>query len=105
MSAKLITILWRDIPAQIVAKKKREAHRVELPSRFQVAIDRTAMEAGLTGIDEYLAEWRQEGWEFEGDLEAGAASLVSDLGAALPQETLNAYAANRGKTPTCEGNL
>ena len=105
MSAKLITILWRDIPAQIVAKKKRKAHRVELPSRFQVAIDRTAMEAGSTGTDEYLAEWRQEVREFEGDLEAGAASLVSDLDAAFPQETLNAYAANRGKKPTSEGNV
>lgn len=105
MSAKLITILWRDIPAQIVAKKKRKAHRVELPSRFQVAIDRAAMEAGLTGTDEYLAEWRQEVREFEGDLEAGAVSLVSDLDAAFPQETLNAYAANRGKTPTSEGNV
>ncbi len=105
MSAKLITILWREIPAQIVAKKRRETHRVELPSRFQAAIDRAAMEAGLTGTDEYLAEWRQEVREFEGDLEAEAASLVSDLDAAFPQETLNQYAANRGRTPTSEGNV
>lgn len=102
MSAKLITILWRDIPAQIVAKQKREAHRVELPPRFQVAIDRAAMEAGLIGTDEYLAEWRQEVREFEGDLQAEAERLVSDLETAFPPEKLNEYAANNGKQPTPE---
>ena len=65
------------VPIYIVSKEKRERHRVELPSRFQVAIDRAAMEAGVTGPDEYLAEWRQEVREFEGDLEAEAASLVA----------------------------
>ncbi len=103
MSAKLITILWRDIPAQVVAKQNREAHRVELPSRFQVAIDRAAMEAGLIGTDEYLAEWRQEVREFEGDLEEAARSLASDLDATYPLEKLNEYAANQGRTPTPEG--
>lgn len=103
MSAKLITILWRDIPAQIVAKQKREAHRVELSPRFQVAIDRAAMEAGLIGTDEYLAEWRQEVREFEGDLQAEAEGLVRDLEAAFPPEKLNEYAANHGHQPI-EGN-
>lgn len=61
MSQPQLTIIsWRDIPAQVTAKIGRHAKRAELSQRFQVAIDRAAMNAGLFGTDEYLSEWRSE---------------------------------------------
>ncbi len=42
----LTTIWWRDIPAQVIAKDRRQAHKVVLHPRFQVAIDKAAMRAG-----------------------------------------------------------
>jgi len=40
--AKLITIYWRDIPSQVIAKAGRKTAKVMLGERFQVAIDRAA---------------------------------------------------------------
>ena len=41
--ANLITLYWRDIPAQVIAERgrgrKRDQAKVELPPRFSVAID------------------------------------------------------------------
>ena len=44
--AKLITVYWRDIPAQVIAKRGRETAKVQLSERFQKAIHRPAMRAG-----------------------------------------------------------
>lgn len=43
--AKLITVYWRDIPAQVIVKQGRRTAKVQLPERFQEAIDRAAMRA------------------------------------------------------------
>ena len=45
--ASLTLILWRDIPAQVVVKRGREAAKVKLSARFEQAIDRAAMRAGI----------------------------------------------------------
>lgn len=73
--AKLILILWRDIPAQVIAKQGRETAKVPLSQRFQEAVDRAAMRAGKGSSDAYLADWkRSELRECGNDLaqEAGA---------------------------------
>ncbi len=57
--ADLITVFWRDIPAQVMAKQRRQAEKLELSNRFAVAIDTAAMRAGLSGTDAYLQEWRR----------------------------------------------
>jgi len=57
--AKLITVYWRDIPAQVIVKKGRESAKVQLSQRFQVAIDRAAMRAGKGSSDKYLEDWRR----------------------------------------------
>ncbi|MGH2406899.1 MAG: virulence factor, partial [Candidatus Limnocylindrales bacterium] len=54
MSATLAVIWWRDIPAQVVAREGRRTHKVVLDTRFQEAIDRAAVRAGLTATDAYL---------------------------------------------------
>ena len=52
-------VFWRDIPAQVIVGKGRRAAKVQLPERFEQAIDRAAMKTGAAGTDEYLAEWRK----------------------------------------------
>ena len=47
--AKMTTVYWRDIPAQVIVKKGRESAKVMLSQRFQEAIDRAAMRAGKPG--------------------------------------------------------
>ncbi len=57
--ASLTIVYWRDIPAQVIAKRGREAAKVQLSERFETAIDRAAMRAGFTAADAYLGEWRR----------------------------------------------
>lgn len=45
---------WHDIPVQVRAGGRRDRVSVELPQRFQVAVDNAAMAADLTGTDAYL---------------------------------------------------
>ena len=54
MPGTLITIYWRDIPAQVLARQGRTAHKVVLHPRFQVAIDRAAMRAGKKSASDYI---------------------------------------------------
>ena len=57
--AELVIVCWRDIPAQIIVKIGRKAAKRQLADRFQEAIDRAAMRAGLRDTDGYLGEWRR----------------------------------------------
>lgn len=57
--AKLITVYWRDIPSQVIARRGRETKKVALSMRFQEAIDRAAMRAGRGSSDKYLEDWRR----------------------------------------------
>jgi hypothetical protein len=52
-------VYWRDIPAQVIVGRGRRGNKVQLPERFEQAIDRAAMKTGAAGTDEYLAEWRK----------------------------------------------
>ncbi|MEX2562714.1 MAG: virulence factor [Nitriliruptoraceae bacterium] len=55
----MTTILWRDIPAQVIASAGDATERVLLSSRFQKAIDKAARVAGLTERHAYLQQWRR----------------------------------------------
>ena len=57
---KLTTVYWRDIPAQVIAKERRENAKKVLTERFAEAIDKAAMRAKMAGTDAYLEQWRQE---------------------------------------------
>ncbi len=57
--ANVTVVYWRDLPAQVIVGKGRRAAKVQLPERFEQAIDRAAMKTGAAGTDEYLAEWRK----------------------------------------------
>jgi hypothetical protein len=96
MTAQLTVIRWRDIPAQVVAKRGRETARRELSPRFQVAIDRAAMYAGLFGTDEYLNEWVRDSRACGEDLESEAETEAQRLESSFTPELLNELAARGG---------
>ena len=86
--AKLISIYWRDIPAQVVGRAGRKKHKQELDARFMKAIDRAAMRAGRGSSDAYLADWRRETELVEGDIETLVPERVSELERGFPEEYL-----------------
>ena len=49
--AKLTTVYWRDIPAQVIAKERRDTAKIVLTERFAEAIDKAAMRAKMAGTD------------------------------------------------------
>ena len=67
---KLTTMYWRDIPAQVLAKERREKAKQVLTERFALAIDKAAMRAKMAGTDAYLDQWRQEAVKCGKDLQA-----------------------------------
>ncbi|MCH8104298.1 MAG: virulence factor [Proteobacteria bacterium] len=67
---KLTTMYWRDIPAQVIAKERREKAKQVLTERFALAIDKAAMRAKMAGTDAYLDQWRQEAVKCGKDLQA-----------------------------------
>jgi hypothetical protein len=79
MPGTLTVIWWRDIPAQVIAKNRREAHKVVLHPRFQVAIDKAAMKAGLKAASDYIGEWRREAHACGDDLEQAANDEATQL--------------------------
>jgi hypothetical protein len=90
-------IYWRDIPAQIKLKAGRQRVGRPLSNRFPVAIDEAAMRAGLTGSDDYLAQWRNGDWqERDGELEELAAALLAEIEAAYPPERLRTLIQQQG---------
>ena len=86
--AKLVTVYWRDIPAQVIAKRGRETAKVALSERFQVAIDRAAMRAGKGSSDKYLEDWRRVPKRCGEELRAEAQSEAERLERAFPEERL-----------------
>ncbi len=67
---KLITVYWRDIPAQVIGRKGRKSVcKKLLDPRFQHAIDRAAMRARKTSENAYLEDWRRVSSPCEGDVE------------------------------------
>ena len=95
--AELIVVSWRDIPAQVLVKAGRRTARRPLADRFQEAIDRAAMRAGLRDTDAYLGEWRRVAAGSCGDdLEAEAERAAARLEAGYPPERLRELVANGG---------
>lgn len=85
--ATLTTIWWRDIPMQVIAKDRREAHKIVLHPRFQVAVDKAAMKAGKKSAGDYIEEMRREarpcGDDLKAEAEAEARRLEAHYGRAV----------------------
>ena len=79
----MIVVYWRDIPAQVIVKAGRQSAKRQLSERFEKAIDRAAMRAGLRDTDSYLSQWRRAepvacGDDLETEAETAAARLEED---------------------------
>ncbi len=96
--AQMTIVYWRDIPAQVIAKRGRESAKRQLPERFEQAIDRAAMRANLRDTDSYLGEWRRgEPIAIGEDLEAEVERMTKTLEAEFTEERLKALIAKGGR--------
>ncbi len=96
--AQVTIVYWRDIPAQVIVGKGRRATKLQLPERFEQAIDRAAMKSGAAESDAYLAEWRKATpYSVEGDDQDVANAEVARLNAAYDQDKLKALIDNHGR--------
>jgi len=87
--AKLISIYWRDIPAQVVARSGRKGgFQKELHPRFAKAIDRAAMRAGRGSSDAYLEDWRSESEVTDGNLEEAVNQRIALLESRFDEDFL-----------------
>ncbi len=91
-------VYWRDIPAQVIVGKGRRGFKVQLPERFEQAIDRAAMKTGAAGTDDYLAEWRKAApYPVDGDSdESVARAEATRLDTEYDQERIKTLIANDG---------
>ncbi|QPH53500.1 virulence factor [Pontivivens ytuae] len=90
-------VFWRDIPAQVIVGKGRRGAKVQLPERFEQAIDRAAMKGGAAGTDDYLAEWRRaEPYAVDGEQSDVAAAEAARLDAEYDADRLRTLIANEG---------
>ncbi|WP_420860086.1 virulence factor [Marivivens marinus] len=95
--AEVTIVYWRDIPAQVIVGKGRRGTKVQLPERFEQAIDRAAMKTGAAGTDDYLAEWRKaEPFTVDGEDAEVAAAEAARIDAEYTQERIKALIANDG---------
>ena len=94
--AKLTTVFWRDIPAQVIAKEKREVAKVILSDRFAEAIDKAAMRAKMAGTDAYLEQWHHQITKCGRDLQAAADEKAQNLEQAYSDERLAELVKNGG---------
>lgn len=91
-------VYWRDIPAQVIVGKGRRADKVQLPERFEQAIDRAAMKSGAAETDAYLAEWRKaDPYSVDGTPAEVAASEARRIEADYDQAKLKALIDNHGR--------
>lgn len=97
--AKLIIVYWRDIPAQVIAKRGRDSAKVPLPQRFHDAIDRAAMRAGKGSSDAYMEDWRRDSRACGDDLQTEAQTEADNLVAAWSDELLETTTKAKGLKP------
>jgi len=94
--ASLVTIWWRDIPMQVIAREGRRNEKRVLDKRFQFAVDKAAMNAGKKSYGDYIEEMRREERACGDDLAAEADAELARLEAAYPKAVLHALIASGG---------
>ena len=94
--AKLTTVYWRDIPAQVIARERRDTAKLVLSERFAEAIDKAAMRAKMAGTDAYLEQWRRQDVNCGADLQAAVDAAAKKLEQDFDDERLEALVKNGG---------
>lgn len=94
-------LYWHGVPLQVRARDASGRAGAQLPERFQDAVDRAAMAAGLTGSDAYAEAfaWGEQ-QERDGAARAVAAAVAAELDAQHPSVDWRVVAEQiRGSSP------
>jgi hypothetical protein len=67
-------LYWQEVPSQVRAEDDQDEVNIQMPPRFMERVDRMAMQRGLQGSDDFLAQWH---WSDEEERE-GSAREVAD---------------------------
>lgn len=103
--AEVVVVYWRGIPAQVIVRAGRRSAKRQLDERFQRAIDRAAMRAGLRDSDAYLGQWRRERvGACDDDLDAAAQEHAARLEADYPDQRLRELIAAGGQDTMTSGS-
>jgi hypothetical protein len=94
--AQLITIWWRDIPMQVIARDGRRSAKRVLDKRFQFAVDKAAMNSGKKSYGDYIEEMRRAERECGPELEAEADAEMARLESAYSKDVLHGLIASGG---------
>jgi hypothetical protein len=95
--ADVVIVYWRDIPAQVIVGKGRKASKIQLPERFEQAIDRAAMKIGAEDTDSYLAEWRKaESYSVNGEPDLIAKSEATRIDTKYTKQKIKQLIDNDG---------
>ncbi len=73
-------LYWQEIPSQIKAEDDVEDVTLQLSEKFMEQIDRLAVQRGLQGSDDYLAQWK---WSEEEEREGSAREVAEAVKAEL----------------------
>ena len=95
--AQLVTIWWRDIPLQVIAREGRRTEKRILDKRFQFAVDKAAMNAGKKSYGDYIEEMQRSERPCADDLAAEVDAELARLEAAYTQKVLHALIAAGGE--------
>ena len=73
-------LYWQEVPSQVKAEDDRDEVNIPMPPRFMERVDRLAMQRGLQGTDDFLAQWHwSEEEERDGSAQDVAAAVVAEL--------------------------
>ncbi len=73
-------LYWQEVPSQIVVEGDDGDVRLPLPTKFTERIDAVAIERGLTGGDDYLAQWTwSDDQDRDGTAEEVAQAVLAEL--------------------------
>ena len=67
-------LYWQEVPTQIRAEDDEDDVTLPLAPKFMERVDRLAMQRGLAGADDFLAQWH---WSEE-EAREGSASEVAE---------------------------
>ena len=94
--ATLVTIWWRDIPMQVIAREGRQTAKRVLDKRFQFAVDKAAMNSGRKSYGDYIEEMARAERACGDDIEAEADAEVARLETAYAKDVLHRLIASGG---------
>src|SRR5262245_41290058 len=93
---QLITIWWRDIPMQVIAREGRRNEKRVLDKRFQFAVDKAAMNSGRKAYGDYIEERHRAESPFGDDLLAEVDAEMQRIESTYTKDVLHALIAAGG---------